>query len=306
VHDMLRTQLHFDGVIVTDWLGAGALAPLNKTPAQIGVMAINAGNDMLLPLALGTPPTTNLDGAYNGIIQAVQSGQIPESRIDESVRRVLHLKWWLGLVQHPYRDPSAVSRVVGTEPHQELAEQTARDSMTLVKNDHGVLPLDAKKVKSAFVTGWDEPTLPSVDIVANQVALKGPHVSALATGTTPTAPQIAQATAMAKGNDVTVVLTYNVWNPTQFNSGQTQLVNALAQTGKPVIVIAQGAPYDIAYMQGATAFLDAWSYQTLALQTATDTLFGAVSPTGTLPVTVSQPPPSPQVLYPFGFGLHYR
>jgi len=266
---------------------------------------MNAGDDMLLPLALGTPPATNLDGAYNGLIQAVQSGQLPESRIDASVRRVLHLKWWLGLVHHPFQDPAQVSRIVGTEPHQELSEQTAQDSMNLLKNENHLLPLNAKKTRSAFVTGWAEATLPSVDIVANQLGLKGLHTTALTTGTTPTPAQISQAATMAQGSDVTVVLTYNVWNPTQFNSPQEQLVNALVQTGKPVIVIAQGAPYDIAYLPNVTAFLNAWSYQTVALTTATDTLFGDVNPGGTLPVTVNQPPPSTQVLYPYGAGLHY-
>ena len=110
--------------------------------------------------------------------------------------------------------------------------------------------------------------------------------------------------AIAKQNDLVVVLTYNVWQP-QFNSPQENLVHALVLSGKPVIVIAQGAPYDAAYVQDAAAFLNAWNYHATSLLTAADTLFGDVNPNGKLSVTITQPPPSSQVLYPFGFGLRY-
>ncbi len=306
VTNMLRNQLHFRGVVVTDDLGAGAVQALNKTPAQIALMALNAGNDQLLRLAQGAPPTSQLDAMYNGVVQAVENGQVPQSRIDDSVRRILHMKWWLGLVKSPYQDPSEVGRIVGIESHLELAEQTSQDSMTLLSNVNNLLPLDPKKTKNVFVTGWQiNGALPSVDTVAQQIDAKGPQANAFPTGYAPDQNTISQAVTKSQGNDVIVVLVYNVWQGAELLSPQEQLVDSLVRTGKPVIVIAQGTPYDAAYLPGVAAFLNAWNYHTTSLLTAADTLFGGVNPAGKLSVTITEPPPSTKVLYPFGFGLSY-
>jgi beta-N-acetylhexosaminidase len=302
VTGMLRNQLHFRGVAITDALQAGAVTALKKTPAEIAVMALNAGNDQLLELAEGPP--ADLDAAYNGVLAAVRSGQVSAGRVDDSVRRILHEKWWLGLVKNPYQDAAQVGRIVGIESHLELAEQTSQDSMTLLKNAKNVLPLNAKTTKQVFVTGWQVTGLPSVDTVAQAIDAKGPQANAFPTGYAPNQSQIDQAVALAKQNDVVVVLTYNVWQP-QFNSPQENLVHALVLSGKPVIVIAQGTPYDAAYLQDVAGFLNAWNYHSTSLLTAADTLFGDVNPNGKLSVTITQSPPSTKVLYPFGFGLRY-
>jgi beta-N-acetylhexosaminidase len=302
VQGMLRDQLHFRGVAITDALQAGAVTALKKAPAEIAVMAFNAGNDQLLELAEGPP--ADLDAAYNGIIQAVNGGQITMARLDDSVRRILHEKWWLGLVKNPYQDPAQVGRIVGIESHLELAEQSSQDSMTLLKNANKLLPLSTRRNQNILVTGWQVTGLPSVDTVAQAIDAKGPQANAFPSGYAPNKATIDQAVTLAKQNDLVVVLTYNVWQP-QFNSPQENLVHALVLSGKPVIVIAQGAPYDAAYLQDAAAFLNAWNYHATSLLTAADTLFGDVNPNGKLSVTMTQPPPSTQVLYPFGFGLRY-
>lgn len=303
VRDMLRNQLGFNGVVITDALQAGAVTALNKTPAEIAVLAVKAGNDQLLELAEGGP--ADLDAAYNGVLKAVRSGDIPESRIDNSVRRILHEKFWLGLAQNPFQDPAQIPNIVGTPAHLQLARQTSEQSMTLVKNAGGLLPLGTSPNKKIFVTGWQVTGLPSVDTVAQAIHANGPQADAFPTGFAPNQATIDQAVANSKGHSVIVALVYNVWQP-QFNSPQENLVAALVKTGKPVVVIAQGTPYDVVYLPGIAAFLNAWNYHSTSLITAADTLFGVVNPPGTLPVTITKPPPSTDVVYPFGFGLHYR
>jgi beta-N-acetylhexosaminidase len=71
-------------------------------------------------------------------------------------------------------------------------------------------------------------------------------------------------------------------------------------------VIAQGTPYDVVYLPGIAGFLNAWNYHSTSLITAAETLFGDVNPPGNLPVTITKPPPSTEVVYRFGFGLRYH
>src|SRR5205823_14063298 len=110
-----------------------------------------------------------------------------------------------------------------------------------------------------FVTGWQVTGLPSVDTVATEITQLGPHATAFPTGFAPNQATIDQAVTNSQGNDVIVALVYNVWQP-QFNSPQENLVQALVNTGKPVVVIAQGTPYDVVYLPGIKAFLNAWNY----------------------------------------------
>jgi beta-N-acetylhexosaminidase len=109
---------------------------------------------------------------------------------------------------------------------------------------------------------------------------------------------------MAQQADVVIASVYNAWNGTP-QPDQEFLVQALVSTGKPVIVIEQNAPYDVAYLPGIAGFFDVYSYQAVSLNAGVRALFGEINPSGQLPVTVTAPPPSTTVLFPFGSGLHY-
>jgi beta-N-acetylhexosaminidase len=80
-------------------------------------------------------------------------------------------------------------------------------------------------------------------------------------------------------------------------------VNQLLATGKPVIVAAVGTPYDIAYFPNASTFITSYDFQPVSLHPLVKVLFGELQPRGKLPVTIIKPPPSTEVLYPFGFHL---
>jgi beta-N-acetylhexosaminidase len=205
-----------------------------------------------------------------------------------------------------YPDPTQVGRIVGIESHLELAEQASQDSMTLLSNANSLLPLSTKKTKNVFAPAGGS-TVPFSRSTPwrNASTRRGPRPTPSPPATPPDQNTINQAVAKSQGNDVIVVLVYNVWQGAQLLSPQENLVDALVHTGKPVIVIAQGTPYDAAYLPGVAAFLNAWNYHTTSLITAADTLFGDVDPQGKLSVTITEPPPSTKVLYPFGSGLSY-
>ena len=103
---MLRGELGYKGVIVTDSLGMQGVRD-NYGDAEVAVRALLAGVDQLL-----MPP--DMDDAYDAVIEAVSSGRISPSELDAHVRRVLGLKYRRGIVARPYVDTSAVDSVVGT------------------------------------------------------------------------------------------------------------------------------------------------------------------------------------------------
>jgi beta-N-acetylhexosaminidase len=297
VTGLLRDTLHYNGVVITDSLSAGALAAY--THQQIITDAINAGDDELLicpePSGGSLGGAVNLPESEQIALNAVDSGQISVARIDQSVSRILHMKASLGLFGNPYTTPGAVTSTVGTPAHLAVMAGAAKDSITLLRNNNGTLPLAANSGKHVLVTGWGVGTTQNL---ANDLTAKGLTTQLLWTGS-PGSAAIAQAVAAAQQNDATVVTSYNAWGDTN----QQNLVDALLATGKPVIVAAVGGPYDIAYYPTAPTFLASYDYQPPSLVALADAITGT-APTGHLPVTIQAVPGG--TLFGYGSGLsHY-
>lgn len=272
VTGLLRDTLHYNGVVVTDALSAAALEDI--PPAQRAVQALEAGDDVLLM-------PSDLPDAIDAVRAAVQSGQITQARLDESVLRILRLKQKLGLFQHAQVDASAAASRVGTPAQLAIAARTASDSITLVRNDAQALPLAANSAKKVLVTGWGAGT---TQTLASEIASHGVTTQRLYTGSNPSAATIDAAVAAAKQSDDVVVTTDNAWGDT----GQQSLVQQLVATGTPVIVAALGGPYDLAYFPDVQTYLAAYGYQPPTLDALVADLFGA-QPKGHLPVAIRTP-----------------
>ena len=139
VTGLLKKQLGFKGLVVTDALDMGGLMSVFEgTPAEISgkeaVEAVKAGNDMVIIPA-------DLQGAYEGLLQAVRSGVLPQKRIDESVLKILRLKASVGLDRNRYIDFVGVAKEVGKPENQQLAQKIADRSVTLLSDAEGLVPL---------------------------------------------------------------------------------------------------------------------------------------------------------------------
>ena len=312
--DILRDQMHFQGVVISDYQDVQALQTAYHTaanPAEAIAEAVNAGVDMAMYVV-------NPDQWQSAIVQDVNSGAIKMSRINEAVRRILTLKFQLGLFDQPcVSDPNAPcvdanAANAAVTAGRDATLSAAQESMTLLHNQSNTLPLSpAAKV---VVTG------PSADSMTNQlggwsvswqgvfgaghVCCMGPP-DQIPPGTTvqqgvrnndPNAVYVADGnTAAATPADAYVVAVGEKAyaeglgdNPApQLPPDQKALIKTLEGTGKPVIVVViAGRPVGLGSdAENANAILMAYQGSTEAGQAAADVIFGKVNPSGKLSVS---------------------
>ncbi|MER6191888.1 glycoside hydrolase family 3 protein [Streptomyces cyaneofuscatus] len=297
---ILREELGYDGVVVTDSLGMEGVRT-KYGDDRVPVLALLAGVDQLL-----NPP--NLSVAWNAVLEAVRGGEISTARIEESVLRILRLKSKLGLFRDPFVSGRGVDRTVGIRKHLLDADRIAERTTTLLADPGTLLPLSRRTHRRLLVVGADPAspsgtTGPPTTTLAGAFTELGFAATALSTGTAPNQAKIAEAVAAAQGRDAVVVATYNI------TAGSTQraLVDALVATGVPVVAVAIRNPYDAAHLtgRGVAAILASYSWTDVELRAAARVIAGRARPEGRLPVPVQRADDPARVLYPVGHGLSY-
>jgi beta-N-acetylhexosaminidase len=289
---LLREELGYKGVIVTDSLGMGGA---NVFPAEeIPVMALEAGVDQLL-----MPPDLPL--ALNAVRAAVDSGRLTEKRIDQSLLRILLLKLKRGILTHPFVDESKVNQKVGTPTNVATIQEITDRTITVVRNDADLLPITGNP-GNVLVTGVGDSvaglTHRSPEWLAQSIGKRGITATPLPTGTSPNQATIDRAVAEANGSDLVIVLTNNLKDRTQ----QRALVNALLATGKPVVAVAAQIPYDAGYVD-VPIWVANYGWRAAAMESLAKVLLGERAPTGKLPVDVPVGGDPSTILYPYDTGL---
>jgi beta-glucosidase len=316
--EQLRERLGFKGVVISDYGDVPALQSAYHVAADFPeaiAKAVNAGIDMSM-----TP--FDYVGWNNGLIQNVDSRRVSKKRIDQSVRRILTLKFQLGLFDDPYVDPAAADAAV--KANKQLARQAADESITLLRNT-GTLPLStsAKLVVTGpsmnrvnnQLGGWsvswqgvyDEGNhvccmgppdqIPPATTVLQGMQTVDPNVVSVPTDQTVSQAQVDAAVAATQSADAAVA----VVGERAYAEGlgdrpdpvlapdQQRLIAALEATGKPVIVVViAGRPLGFgsdSIVTGARAILMAYLPGTEGGSAVAGVLFGSVNPSGHLPVT---------------------
>lgn len=143
ITDVLKTELGFQGVVISDYEAMNALSGSNFEAKLTN--AINAGVDMLME-------PNNYKDAINAIINSTNKGKISEERIDDAVRRILTVKFQMGLFEDPYQEKLTHEVTeLGSEQYRSIAKQLVEKSLVLLKNENQLLPL--KQGQKIYVTG---------------------------------------------------------------------------------------------------------------------------------------------------------
>ncbi len=146
LHDVLRVEWGFDGVIVSDWQAISQLAGRHHVAAD----AADAARQALAATVDVELPDPE---AYPSLVAQVKQGKAPQAAIDDAVRRLLREKFELGLFENPYVDPARADEISGSEAARPLALEAARKAIVLLQNRGGLLPLNADKVRRVAVIG---------------------------------------------------------------------------------------------------------------------------------------------------------
>ena len=322
--DLLKEELGFDGVVVTDWEGVRS----SDLTLQQG---LEAGIDMFMF-------AESWKESMPEVIELVESGIVPESRIDDAVTRILRMKWRLGLFAAPMSDP-ACDQTMGSPAHRDIARQAVRESLVLLKNADSTLPLGksgkvvvvgshadnipyqcggwTKKWQGAHFDRFDNPERPvagATSIIDGIRDLIGPQ-------------NVIDAGETGFRDDAEVVIV--VVGETPYAEGfgdraaenltlgptHRELIRRYSEAGKRVVtVLISGRPLLVTeQIEQSHAFVAAWLPGSEAGGIA-EVLFGEYNFRGKLgfswprdasqiPINVGDPDYDP--LYPYGFGLTY-
>ena len=312
--DVLRKEWKFKGFVVSDWMDIEHCVDQHRTAAnnkEAFYQSIMAGMDM------------HMHGPewQTAVVELVREGRIPESRIDESVRRILTVKFRMGLFEHPYSDVKTRDRVINDPEHKQTALDASRNSIVLLKNANNLLPLDAQKYKKVLVTGinvndqnimgdWSEPQ-PEEQVWTVLRGLKSVSPTTdfrfVDQGWDPrnmSQAQVDAAVQAAKDCDLNIVCCGEYmmrfrWN--ERTSGedtdrdnldlvglQEQLIRRLNETGKPtVVIIISGRPLSVRYAaEHVPAIVNAWEPGQYGGQAIAEILYGKVNPSAKLAMTM--------------------
>lgn len=336
--DILRDKLKFNGIVISDWMDIEKLHVYHKT-------AINIDHAVKQAYSSGIEVSTvpfELSQAEQ-LVKLVEQGEIPMYIINEAVKRVLRLKFKLGLFNERFKDPVKAQITVGSKKSRDLAEALATESMTLLKNKNHLLPL-SKDIESVLIVG---PSANSLSRLCGgwTMTWKGGNEDQLTTGKTvlnaikekvspntevifiEDSSNITEIKSKAKQVEICIAIVgeepyaEGLGDRRNLNlpKDQLELLEILHESQTPVVmVLVSGRPLTIKWeSENLQAILWAYLPGTEGGSAIANVLFGDYSPSGLLPITIPkdvyQLPlvyntrinSKYEPLYPFGYGLSY-
>ena len=298
INGILRHDLGFDGLIVTDAMSMSGLT-LYFTQEEASVRALEAGADLLLKPA-------DPDAAFRGVREAVMKGRLKEQRIDESARRVLAAKYDLGLLKQKITPLDPIDRSVAGRESLELAREIAEHAITLVRNEDNLVPLnlkpEARILNLAITNGDDRLWIANAFMAA--LTRPGRKVETLVLDDRSSDAEVQKALERASQADLVIASLYG-----RVRTGQARSVglpepgakalSALITSRVPVVGISFGNPYLLQSFTDLRTYMVAYGDMPSLQQAAARAVLGEIDITGKLPISLPG-------LYPRGTGIQLK
>jgi len=282
---LLRGELKFSGVIFTDAMNMRGIAA-HYPEGEAAVRAIKAGADIVL-----YPPS--VEQAFVALKRAVESGEIKESRIDESVRRILAAKAKLGLDRERIVDIGKLDKVLGTNDHLRTAQQIIENAITLVRDKRGDLPLKlTPQQKVLFITmvdnseGWRD-GVPGRAFFAGLVKRHPNSINVYVTDKT-SAAELELIKKLATFSDSVIVNGFirvsSFKGSIDMSEGEVNLLKHLSAIDKPFAFVLYGSPYLLSFVPELPTYILAYEYYPAAEEASLKAVLGEIEFRGKLPV----------------------
>jgi len=321
--DVLKGELGFKGFLVSDWAAIDQISRVYKNDIE---QSINAGLDMIM-IPNGPEKPNNYIVFIQDLKELVAEGKVPQSRIDDAVRRILRIKFQMGLFENVTTDPK-LTAAIGSPEHRAVARECVRESLVLLKNENHVLPL-SKKVKHLVVVGAAADDL-GMQCGGWTIDWQGDRGNVTHGGTTilaairQTVSPETKITFSPDASDLTnadAVIAVVGEPPYAEMKGDRKNLDLSAEdaaliakakaSGAPVVtILLSGRPLILnSALADSSAFVAAWLPGTEG-QGVADILFGDFKFAGKLPRTwprsnehIATGDTTEEPLFPFGFGL---
>jgi beta-N-acetylhexosaminidase len=294
--DLLRKKMGFKGLIVTDAMEMGGVTAMFGA-REAALKAVGAGVDMIL-----LPP--DLPAVKDALVRAVKQGDLPVSRIDDSVRRILELKARLGLPHNRYVNVSLLPEKIASRPHLELAARAFEKSVTLVKNERAVVPIFspaslAEKIAVLSLSS-DAGDYFAGQTFVRELRKRKPGLYAFFADAFTGEEYIKEARAKALEADLVVIALFS-----GLRSGKgtvdliprhIDLVRELSWSKKRTLVISFGSPYFLRHFPDVDGYVCLYRSSPQAQEAAARAVCGEADIDGRLPVSIPG-------LYPVGHGI---
>ncbi|MBV8859113.1 MAG: hypothetical protein JOZ02_19430 [Acidobacteria bacterium] len=299
---LLRNELGFDGIVVTDALDMSGLTIYFKQD-EAGVRAVLAGADMLLKPA-------DPDAVLRGLVEAVKGGRLTEKRIEESARRILAAKYDLGLARERIAPLEQIDTVVAGPEALKLADEVAARAVTLVRDDakllqraDGVGLKPGARVFNLAVTNGEDRSWIANPFVS-QLAQLGVRAETVVLDSRSTEAEVADALERAQKADVVIASMYGrvrsgATNSVGLPEQGARVLNTLIEKKVPVVGVSFGNPYLLQSFKGLGTYVVAYGDMPSLQRAAARALLGRADFGGRLPISLPG-------LYPRGTGIQLK
>ncbi|HWT00048.1 MAG TPA: glycoside hydrolase family 3 N-terminal domain-containing protein [Pyrinomonadaceae bacterium] len=285
VEGLLRRELDFDGLIVTDALDmSGLTIYFNQDDAA--VRALDAGVDMLIK-------PSDPDAAVRGLLRAVETKRISEKRIEESTRRILAVKYDLGLVQMRYVPMEQIDHRLSDSEVVAFAREVAEHAITLVRNDGNLVPARLRqnaKIFNLAITNGDDRLIIAEPFVA-EMERNGWRMKTIVLDGRSSKEEIDEVLKRAQDADLVIASLYGRVRAGEARSGNlpepaTRALNELIDRNIPIIGISFGNPYLLQSFPRLRTYLIAYGDMPCLQEATVRAILGKIDITGKLPITL--------------------
>ena len=303
VTGLLREKLGYQGVIMSDSLTMRSIKD-NYGIEEGAVRTVAAGHDLILQ-DYNSDPLITIDA----LARAVRQGRIPLAQVERSLQRVWKLKQELGLFEQRLVDPAKIPEVFATKASAVVARRIARESVTLLENNRGILRAEENRrilvISNGSAATIDEDNAvqhsPTNHHLNEQLRQREPAAQALILSTAMKPDEIERAFAAVQKADVVVFGLFTrvrayVEDAIKVAKPYRELIERTATAGRSIALLNFGNPYVMADLPMPAVSLCTFSDATDSITAAVAVLFGELKPQGQLPVRISE-------RYPFGHGL---